>query len=136
MTTPSRSNRRAFLRGAGTLALGLPLLEVTHGEAWAQAAVPEKRFVIVFEHGGTLSNVMRGGWREDGSGSHHGWDDWAPADPGESLVLGPLHDMMGGLRADLLQLRGVDPMAATRRAPYGGAHSWASTWSMEGPAAW
>ena len=28
-------HRRAFLRGAGTIAITLPALELTHGDSWA-----------------------------------------------------------------------------------------------------
>src|SRR4051812_13538923 len=97
----SRHDRRAFLRGLGTLALGLPLLEYTHGDAWAQGMPAPKRFILVFEHGGTISNQGRSGggptrdfgWISDGKDHLHGWDDWSPlAKTGETITqLGPIH---------------------------------------------
>lgn len=53
------SGRRAFLRGASGAVLALPLLEYTHGRAFAGAR-PLQRFLTVFEHGGTVSNMYQG----------------------------------------------------------------------------
>ena len=50
--TLRNSGRRAFLRGMGGLALGLPLLEYTHEKAWAATTGGAKRLVVVFNHGG------------------------------------------------------------------------------------
>jgi hypothetical protein len=50
MTTAKRSilNRRAFLRGAGGIAIGLPFLEgLPERSAWAQSAEPKFAFFIV-----------------------------------------------------------------------------------------
>ena len=44
----NRINRRAFLRGAGTVAIGLPFLEgLQERSAWAQSAPPVFSFTIV-----------------------------------------------------------------------------------------
>jgi len=52
-----RLNRRAVLRGAGGIAIALPWLEIMGAEkpAYAQAAVPAKRFLSVFQPGGTVT---------------------------------------------------------------------------------
>lgn len=48
----SRVNRRAFLRGAGTVAIGLPFLEgLPERSAWAQDENPIYSFFIVSAHG-------------------------------------------------------------------------------------
>ena len=47
------SGRRSFLRKIGGGLLGLPLLEYTHGVAWS-AGSTARRFITVFEHGGTM----------------------------------------------------------------------------------
>jgi hypothetical protein len=48
----SRLNRRAFLRGAGTVAIGLPFLEgLPDRSAWAQSENPIFSFFIVSAHG-------------------------------------------------------------------------------------
>lgn len=119
-------SRRAILRGAAGIAIGLPLLEVTHGEAWAQSIPVQKRFIVVFEHGGTISPAYRDGSKSDGTESMLAWDDWAPLDPGESLVLGPIHQPLESWKSKLLVLRGIDNMVCTQSAPYNGAHGWAN----------
>jgi hypothetical protein len=123
-------DRRMFLKGAGAIAIGLPLLEYNHGKAWGREGTPAKRLITTFEHGGTISCASRGGTKEDGTGEHHGWDDWAPLDPGESLVLGPIHKPLESVRDYCLVLRGVDNMATTKRAPYGGDHGYANVTAL------
>ena len=123
-------DRRMFLKGAGAVAIGLPLLEYNHGKAWGREGTPAKRLITTFEHGGTISSASRGGTKEDGTGEHHGWDDWAPLDPGEKLVLGPIHSPLESVRDDCLVLRGIDNMACTKKAPYGGDHGWANVTAL------
>ena len=50
-----------FLRGAGGVAVGLPLLEAMSplGRAHAQAAAPPKRFIVFFSPDGTISRRGR-----------------------------------------------------------------------------
>src|SRR5262245_52834601 len=122
-----KTTRRAFLRGAGGLLVGLPLLELTHGRSWAADGAVEKRFVTVFRHGGTASNVYRYepnvlGDLLDGHGSEQGFNLWNPPDPGETLVLGPIHAILEEHKSDLLVLTGVDNQAGVRQGPYLGSH--------------
>jgi len=51
-----RLSRRAMLRGAGGVAVGLPLLEIMSplGRARAAAATPPKRFIVFFSPDGTI----------------------------------------------------------------------------------
>lgn len=126
--------RRAFLRGVGTLAVGLPLLELTHGRAWAAGETVQKRFVVFFEHGGTINNVSGRAWGDNGSDPygvvwindgldrHHGWNDWAPIDPGETLVLGPIHQGLEAFRPKLMVVRGIDNQTAVRHNEDQGGH--------------
>jgi hypothetical protein len=53
-----RLNRRTVIRGAGSIAIGLPWLEcmVTDKNAGAAAATTAKRFVAVYQPGGTVMN--------------------------------------------------------------------------------
>jgi len=125
-----QTSRRLFLMGAGTIAIGLPLLELNHGKAWGREGTPAKRLIVTFEHGGTISPSARNGARSDGKGAHHGWDDWAPADPGEALVLGPIHKPLESVRDYCLVLRGINNMACTTKAPYGGGHGWANVTAL------
>jgi len=63
-TTKVRLNRRAVLRGAGTIAIGLPWLECMEDDVQAQAApAAAQRFVGVFQPGGTVIDK----WRPTGS---------------------------------------------------------------------
>lgn len=122
------SGRRAFFRLAGGGILGLPLLELTHGKAWA-AGSTARRFLTVFEHGGTLTNQGHGsdsyyGGLYDGNSGHHGVDAWKPASPGEDLVLGPIMQDLEAVKSKLLVLRGVDNLAAREQCGYDtGGHS-------------
>lgn len=131
MRSLKHSGRRAFLRGMGGITLSLPLLEYTHGNVWAGGDAPTLRFVTVFSHGGTISN--QGGnktneygvpARHNGQGNiyddtHHGLDWWRPIDPGEDLVLGPIHEPLEPWRQKLLVVEGVDNLAAVNQDPYG-----------------
>jgi hypothetical protein len=112
------SGRRAFLRGLGGAALALPLLEYTHGHAWAKGNGAPCRFLTVFSHGGTISNQQRD-TRADGTGAHHGQDLWRPADPlSEDLVLGPIHQPLEPFRQKLLLLEGIDNKTAITQDQY------------------
>ncbi len=117
------SGRRAFLRGLGGAALGLPLLEFTHGHLWAAGNDAPRRFITMFEHGGTITNQHHSS-RHDGLGADHGVDWWRPADPTSTeLVLGPILEPLAAFRSKLLQLEGVDNKASMAQAQYGsGGH--------------
>ncbi len=115
------SGRRAFLRGAAGAALGLPLLELTHGEAWSQSSFP-KRFFTVFSHGGTVTDQSHSKLH-DGTGKYLAENYWKPGDPGEALVLGPIMEPLEAHKDKLLVLQGVDNRAAGEQAQYGsGGH--------------
>jgi len=115
------SGRRSFLRGLGGMALGLPLLEYTHGDAWAHGGGAPKRFITVFSHGGTISNQGKT-WRHSGEDAHHGEDLWRPADY-DTLTLGPIHEVLQPHVGSLLVLEGVDNKSAIEQDQYNaGAH--------------
>lgn len=123
------SGRRAFLRNLGGAAVALPLLEFTHGKAWA-ADETTLRFLTVFSHGGTISNQARSSSdgmglaaRHDGMGNiygsgSHGIDWWRPASADESLMLGPIHEGLEPWREKLLVLEGIDNKTAIVADPY------------------
>ncbi len=52
----NRLNRRALLRGAGTVAIALPWLEIMGTQNAHAAAAPAKRFLGVYTPGGTVAN--------------------------------------------------------------------------------
>jgi len=115
------SGRRAFLRGTAGVALALPLLEFTHGEAWSQDEGP-KRFLTVFSHGGTVTDQSHSSLH-DGTDKYLDANYWKPADPGEDLVLGPIMEQLEPFKQKLLVLQGVDNGAAGAQAQYGsGGH--------------
>ncbi len=105
------------------MALGLPLLEYTHGEVWAHGGTAPKRFLTVFSHGGTISNQGKN-WRHDGTDAHHGEDLWRPADPlAAGLALGPIHQPLVGHEDKLILVEGVDNKSAIQQDQYtSGAH--------------
>lgn len=110
------SGRRAFLRGAAGAAVALPLLEYTHGHRWGVAHAAQndapRRFITVFNHGGTISNMERE-WRYDTNGSQHGLDWWRPSDPNTpTLTLGPIHEPLQPWVDRLLVIEGISNQAA------------------------
>lgn len=129
----SKLTRRMVLKGFAGLGLALPALELTHGRAWAQATTPKaKRFIVFFEHGGTIANVDRegnqySGPRADGCTA----DAWSPLNDGvtdQTLrgMLGPIHQPLAGFEDDFLVLRGINNLAAMQQSAYAGDHGWAN----------
>lgn len=117
MNSLKHSGRRAFLKTVAGAAIGLPLLEFTHGTAHAQGMPVTKRFLTVFSHGGTISNQGRTR-KYDGRGSNHGHDWWRAGDRGERLVLGPIHEPLQAFRDKLLVLESIDNKAAVAQHQY------------------
>ena len=118
-------SRRLVLKGFGGAAIALPLLEVQH-EALAQTVSGPKRFMVFFEHGGTLCASRKNGTRYDGTGTNQGKDAWDPAVKTEQLVVGPIHQPLVGFTDQLIVARGIDNMACKQQSPYGGDHGWAN----------
>lgn len=103
------SGRRGFLRTLGGAAIALPMLEYTHGHAFAQDAAT-RRFITFFSHGGTISNTNNYSryWKiEDGMGNSHGLDLWAPG-AGDALSLGELHQPLSAFASKINVLQGID----------------------------
>lgn len=116
------SGRRAFLRGMAGTAVGLPLLEYTHGHAWARDEAVAKRFLTVFSHGGTISNQNMTN-KHSGEGKEHGLDYWRPSDPAsEALVLGPIHEPLQAFVDKLVLLESVDNRTGMIQGEYQGGH--------------
>jgi len=124
------SGRRAFLGGLAGTALALPLLEYTHGNAWAGGQVGPRRFLTVFSHGGTISNQSSGS-KHAGTGNEHGLDLWRPADPtSPSLVLGPIHEPLEPWRDKLVLLESVDNRTGMVQGDYQGGHGMCNVSSL------
>lgn len=117
--------RRLVLKGLGGALIGLPLLESQSG--WAQARLTPKRFVVFFEHGGTVCGTGVRGNRIDGKGGANGVDAWGPSQQTEALKLGTIHSTaLAGLESSLLLTWGIDNRAAMAQPnpgnPGGGHH--------------
>lgn len=102
-----RLNRRAVLRGAGSIAIALPWLEVMGHtrRAYAQA-MPAKRFVTVYQPGGTVI----GKWRPTGT----------EAAPNLSPILSPLEP----IKAKVLVVDGTDMKSAVGEQHQAGSIAW------------
>jgi len=131
----SSLGRRAFLRTAAGLAVALPLLETNTRVARAAPGTNAQgiplRFIVVFRHGGTATNVKKydineAGTLLDGSGDQQGGNLWWPTDKGETLVLGPIHSILEDLKQKLLVFTAVDNAVGVIHSPYGGDHGWAN----------
>ena len=111
------------MRSLSGTALALPLIEYTHGHVWggsAQAAQNDatRRFITVFSHGGTISNI-NGGSRSGGDGGAHGLDLWRSADPTSSeLVMGPINEALQPWADKLLLIEGIDNKCAVEQDTY------------------
>jgi hypothetical protein len=119
-------SRRTFLRAAGGLCVGLPILEATHHGAWAQSQDRAKRLIVMFSHGGTINCRARGDGRlySRQNSAHHGLNAFAPlSGSGAPLRLGPIMQPLedAGLTEDLLVLQGVDNRSGMT-VRYGGGH--------------
>ena len=110
-----RLNRRAVLRGAGSVAIALPWLEIMGGSAQAQAAAtPAKRFLGVYTPGGTV--------HDDGTGKNK----WRPTGtemaPILSPILAPLQPMID--KKKLLIVDGLDMLSKKGEQHQAGIIAW------------
>jgi len=106
-------HRRTVLRGAGGIAIALPLLEAMlprRGSA-ADGDVPPSRFVVMFSPNGTLYDR----WLPVGSKTDYAFID--PANPGKLRILAPLEPH----KADVVVLEGID-MHSRNFGPGGNGH--------------
>src|SRR5690606_5127726 len=90
-----RISRRHLLKGAGSIAIGLPWLEamVSH-EAKAQSATAAKRFIAVYQPGGTVL------------------DKWRPTGSETDFALSPILEPFAEVKDHLLVVDGVDMQSA------------------------
>lgn len=97
-------SRRTLLRGAGGVAIGLPLLDamVKPRRAGAQSTAP-KRFLVYFKPGGVVL------------------DNWRPRGTEAEFTLGPVHQPLVPFQKQIAFLEGVDLKIAEIGA--GGQHS-------------
>jgi hypothetical protein len=132
MTKPARrvtmGGRRQFLRGIGGAIIGLPLLELTNGKAWASGPPGEGvRFITIFSHGGDIYHFGNGypSWFVGANEAGSPLDWWSPPQTAETLsTLGPVHEALMPHLDKLLIVRGVDNKAGYDQGTYGGGHSY------------
>jgi hypothetical protein len=100
-------SRRAVIRGAGTIAIALPWLEI-HGPSRAVAAgAPASRFVTVFTPGGTVL------------------DKWRPSSGSETeFTLGPILAPLAPVQSKLLVLDGLDLKSGIGEQHQAGIVAW------------
>ncbi len=89
-----RLSRRSLLRGAGGVAIGLPWLEAMVGDAYGQSESRAKRFVAVFQPGGTVL------------------DKWRPTGSTDDFVLSPILTPFEAVKDKLVIVDGVDMQSA------------------------
>lgn len=94
-----RLNRRAVLKGAGSIAIALPFLEAMAPERSASAATtPAKRFLAVYQPGGTVRNHT----------GMNGADRWAPTGTESAFTLSPILAPLAPVQKNLLIADGFD----------------------------
>jgi hypothetical protein len=97
ITSKNRLSRRALLRGAGSVAIGLPFLEamLRPGQSHAGGSVP-LRFVVFYTPGGTLLDK----WRPTGTETAYTLDPMlAPLNPWKDQLL-----FVDGLNLNITQI--------------------------------
>jgi len=116
-----RLSRRAVLRGAGSIAIALPWLEIMLPERRAQAATgkPANHFLAVYQPGGTVRNL-------------NGVDKWSPTGSESSFTLSPILKPLEPIRKKLLIVDGTDMKSAVGEQHQAGIIAWL-TGSVQAP---
>jgi Protein of unknown function (DUF1552) len=95
-----RLSRRAVLRGVGSIAIALPWLEIMGEERRAHAADPAKRFVAVFQPGGSVI--------DNGQGQNR----WRPTGTETDFKLSPILAPLEAIKQKLLVVDGLSMKSA------------------------
>ncbi|HYP99708.1 MAG TPA: DUF1552 domain-containing protein [Polyangiaceae bacterium] len=114
--TSFRLSRRAALRGAGTIAIALPWLEIMREERAAHAAgAPAKRFIAVYTPGGTVHAE---------SGNPSVAEQWSPTGTETNFELSPILTPYEPVKSQLLVLDGIDMKSAVGEQLQSGMIAW------------
>lgn len=105
-------SRRAVLRGAGSIAIALPWLEIMGTSRTARAADPAKRFVSVYTPGGTVI--------DDGAGNNR----WRPTGGELDFTLSPILAPLEPVRSKLLVMDGLRMTSAIGEQHQAGIIAW------------
>src|SRR6266545_2715734 len=93
-----RLDRRAVLRGAGSVAIALPWLEIMGTERGAHAAAaPASRFVAVYQPGGAVIQPV---------------NKWSPTGTETAPVLSPILAPLEPVKSKILIVEGLDMVSA------------------------
>jgi hypothetical protein len=111
---PFRLNRRAVLRGAGSVAIALPWLEIMRPERSANAAPsPARRFITVFTPGGTVL------------------ENWRPSGTEADFQLSPILAPFESVKERLLVLDGLAMTSARGEQNQSGIIAWLTGTAQE-----
>jgi len=114
--TSFRLSRRAVIRGAGSIAIALPWLEIMREERQAVAAsAPAKRFVGVYTPGGTV--------HAEGNGSPLA-EQWSPTGTETNFELSRILAPYEPVKSRLLVLDGIDMKSAVGEQVQSGLIAW------------
>lgn len=115
-----RLHRRAVLRGAGSIAIALPWLEIMGEGRTARAAEAGKRFVTVYTPGGTVMN--------DGNGQNR----WRPSGSETDWTLSPILSPLELVKSKLLVLDGLGMPSAIGEQHQAGIIAWLTGTNQDG----
>jgi hypothetical protein len=102
-----RLSRRTVLRGAGGIAIALPWLEImARGRRVRAAAAPAKRFLAVYQPGGTVLSK------------------WTPTGSETSFTLSPILVPFEPVKGKMIVLSGLDMKSAVGEQRQGGIIAW------------
>jgi len=101
-----RLSRRAALRGAGSVAIALPWLEIMTPEPARAAGTPAKRFLTVFTPGGSVL------------------ENWLPAGDENQVVLSPILKPLSSVMDRVLIPTGIDLKSASGEQNQSGIIAW------------
>jgi hypothetical protein len=104
--TRFRLSRRAVLRGAGSVAIALPWLEIMRPERAQAALGPAKCFVGVFTPGGTVL------------------ENWRPSGSEEAFTLSPILKPLEPVKSSLVVVDGLDMKSAIGEQNQSGLIAW------------
>jgi len=107
-----RLSRRTMLRGAGSIAIALPWLEIMGNPNSAKAAESARRFITVYTPGGSVV--------DDGQGRNR----WRPVGGETDFTLSPILEPLERVRDNLLVIDGLSMMSAVGEQHQAGIIAW------------
>ena len=117
-----RLNRRAVLRGAGSVAIALPWLEVMGTEKSAHAAAaPALRFLGIYQPGGSVINDTKG------------VNKWRPTGTETAPILSPILAPLEPIKSKVLVVDGLSMKSAVGEQHQAGILAWMSGTPQNGP---